>query len=205
MSLADRAAARALVVGRHRLQTGLLSLALERSAVQVVGESSCNGQLAGSAERLQPDAAVVDLDGCDCTLAVGVVRVIREYAPDTAVVCVAESISDDVAAAAMAAGAERSVVRDGSVSDLVAAVCEVAGERAARRGNGLRVVSPLSARQVEIIECVAKGMTNDQVARLLGVSASTVKNHLYTACRRLGAASRSQAVAEAIRLGLIAP
>ena len=50
-------------VGRHRLQTGLLALALERSAVHVVGESSCNGQLAGSAERLQPDAAVVDLDG----------------------------------------------------------------------------------------------------------------------------------------------
>ncbi|MBI5231977.1 MAG: response regulator transcription factor [Coriobacteriales bacterium] len=203
MSLADRVPARALVVGRHRLQTGLLAVALEHaSAVQVVGESSCNGTLANSAERLHPDAAVVDLDGVDCTSAVRMVRVIREHAPDAAVVCVTETERDDAAIAAIAAGATRAVPRDGSVGDLVTAVSESVGDRLSKP---LRIVSPLSARQIEIIDCVARGMTNDQVARLLGVSASTVKNHLYTACRRLGAASRSQAVAEAIRLGLIAP
>jgi len=191
-----------MIVGRHRLQTGLLAMALEHaSALQVVGESSCNGTLANSAERLHPDAAVIDLEGCDRTVAVRVVRVIRDHAPEAAVVCVAEFEDDDAAVAAIAAGAERAVPRDGSVGDLVTAVTECVSSR-----MGVAVVaSPLSARQVEIIDCVAKGMTNDQVARLLGVSASTVKNHLYTACRRLGAASRSQAVAEAIRLGLIAP
>ena len=142
---------------------------------------------------------MVDLEGCDRTVAVRVVRVIRDHAPEAAVVCVAEF--------------ER-VPRWPPSRRVPNVRCpRRVGRRPRHRRHRVReledgrrvVASPLSARQVEIIDCVAKGMTNDQVARLLGVSASTVKNHLYTACRRLGAASRSQAVAEAIRLGLIAP
>lgn len=203
MGLADSIQARALVVGRHRLQTGLLANALESgSSVHVVGESSCNGTLANSADRLRPDAAVVDLEGCDSGSAVRIVRVLREYAPEAAVVCVGDDSQDDALVAALAAGADRAVPRDRSVEDLISTVSEVVGRH--RPMTAPRAL-PLSARQVEIIECVARGMTNDQVAFELGVSASTVKNHLYTACRRLGAASRSQAVAEAIRLGLVSP
>jgi DNA-binding NarL/FixJ family response regulator len=64
---------------------------------------------------------------------------------------------------------------------------------------------PLTTRQRELLELVAGGYTNRQIAQTLDISESTVKNHLHTVFGRLGVASRSQAISVAVRLGILRP
>jgi DNA-binding NarL/FixJ family response regulator len=70
--------------------------------------------------------------------------------------------------------------------------------------SGPRDVSP-TEREAEVLELLVKGWTNRQIASALNVSESTVKNHLHAIYSKLGAGSRSQAVSEAIRRGLVEP
>lgn len=66
-----------------------------------------------------------------------------------------------------------------------------------------RPASPLSPRQLEVMRLVAKGMSNDEIARTLEISRQTVKNHLTAAMRSLGVRRRGQAVAVATRAGWV--
>lgn len=62
---------------------------------------------------------------------------------------------------------------------------------------------PLTEREVQVLELIAKGMTNRDISGLLGISAHTVKFHVAQMLGKLGAASRAEAVSTALRLGLI--
>jgi DNA-binding CsgD family transcriptional regulator len=62
---------------------------------------------------------------------------------------------------------------------------------------------PLTEREVQVLELIAKGLTNRDIGRLLGISAHTVKFHVGQVLGKLGAASRAEAVSSALRLGLI--
>lgn len=62
---------------------------------------------------------------------------------------------------------------------------------------------PLTEREVQVLELIAKGMTNRDIGGLLGISAHTVKFHVTQVLGKLGAASRAEAVSSALRLGLI--
>jgi DNA-binding CsgD family transcriptional regulator len=61
----------------------------------------------------------------------------------------------------------------------------------------------LTSRQIEILRLVAKGKTSEEVANNLRISEVTVKWHIGNAMRKLGASSRAEAVATAMRLGLL--
>lgn len=62
---------------------------------------------------------------------------------------------------------------------------------------------PLTEREVQVLELIAKGLTNRDIGGLLGISAHTVKFHVTQVLGKLGAASRAEAVSSALRLGLI--
>lgn len=62
---------------------------------------------------------------------------------------------------------------------------------------------PLSARELEILRCVANGMLNKQIAMELGISQQTVKNHMTSILRKLNVADRTQAVIVALRRGWV--
>jgi len=62
----------------------------------------------------------------------------------------------------------------------------------------------LTTREVEVLALVAEGLSHEQIGVRLGIGAETVRTHLRKACTRLGATTRTQAVAVALRLGLIA-
>jgi two-component system, NarL family, nitrate/nitrite response regulator NarL len=75
---------------------------------------------------------------------------------------------------------------------------------------GLRVslaegdpIAPLTPREREVLDCLAEGLSNKQAARRLGISAHTVKFHVEALFAKLGASSRTEAVARAVRAGLI--
>jgi DNA-binding NarL/FixJ family response regulator len=64
-----------------------------------------------------------------------------------------------------------------------------------------RFLSPLSAREMEILEAVIQGMSNKQIAYALGISHQTVKNHMTAILGKLGVADRTQAAVYALRRG----
>jgi DNA-binding NarL/FixJ family response regulator len=69
--------------------------------------------------------------------------------------------------------------------------------------GGEGVFSPLTPREVEILDCVAQGNSNKEIARLLGISDQTVKNHITSILRKLAVNDRTQAVIYALRHGWI--
>ena len=67
-----------------------------------------------------------------------------------------------------------------------------------------RVLEPLTAREIEVLDLVSQGLPNKAIAKRLGISDQTVKFHVATICGKLGAANRTDAAHRALRRGIIA-
>jgi DNA-binding NarL/FixJ family response regulator len=209
---------RALIVDDHPVTREGLRTALELSdeVVVVVGEASTGEEAVERARELEPDVVFMDvrmpgMDGIEAT------RRIREAAPTTKVILITIDESRGAISDAIQAGVSGYLLKDASPEALVDAA------RNAVEGNavihpqltktfieevhlaeteGGRAM-PLSKREREILQKVADGATTRQVATDLGISPHTVKTHLERIFEKLGANDRAQAVAIAIRTGIV--
>jgi DNA-binding NarL/FixJ family response regulator len=175
---------------------------------EVVGLASDGEEAVELARRLKPDVVLMDLrmprmDG---------VTAIRQLAGQRVLVLTTYDADTDVLPA-IEAGATGYLLKDAPRSELYRAV------RAAARGEA--VLSPpvatrvlraarsdepaLSAREVEILELVARGTTNREAAERLFISEATVKTHLIHIYAKLGVPDRASAVATAYDRGLLQP
>ena len=209
---------RALIVDDHPVTREGLRTALELSedAVVVVGEASSGEEAVERARELSPDVVFMDvrmpgMDGIEAT------RRIRLAAPDTKVILITIDESRGAISDAIQAGVSGYLLKDASPDALIDAA------RNAVEGNAVihpqltktlidevRMAdpdaprtAPLSKREREILQKVADGATTRQVATELGISPHTVKTHLERIFEKLGANDRAQAVAIALRRGLV--
>jgi DNA-binding NarL/FixJ family response regulator len=205
---------RALIVDDHPVTREGLRTALGMSddAVEVVGEASSGEEAVVAARDLSPDVVFMDvrmpgMDGIEAT------RRIREAAPETRVILITIDESRGAISEAIQAGVSGYLLKDASPDALVDAA------RNAVEGNA--VIHPQltrtfieevhlaetegqkSTREREILQKVADGATTRQVASDLGISPHTVKTHLERIFEKLGAKDRAQAVAIAIRMGIV--
>ena len=164
--------------------------------------SARSGQEAlGLLPRLQPDVALVDLflsgeSGAD------VCRSIRAQSPGTRVLLISGA-GRMSAAAARAAGASGFVPKDWDAREVVRAVRMV--------GHGMTVFAPtaeqpsplLTEREREVLDLIAAGSTNREIAQRLYLSPHTVKEHTSAVYRKLQARNRAEAVQRAQRIGLL--
>jgi DNA-binding NarL/FixJ family response regulator len=209
---------RALIVDDHPVtREGLrTALAMSDDAVEVVGEAASGEEAVDAARDLSPDVVFMDvrmpgMDGIEAT------RRIREASPETRVILITIDESRGAISEAIQAGVSGYLLKDASPDALVDAA------RNAVEGNavihpqltktfieevhlveteGTRS-TPLSKREREILQKVADGATTRQVASDLGISPHTVKTHLERIFEKLGANDRAQAVAIAIRTGIV--
>ena len=180
--------------------------------VMVVGEADSVEATVQWTRATQPQVVIYDLafeqdDGLD-----GLWR-LRQQAPEVAVLALCESSADGRVLAALQGGARGCLPKTATGAELLeAADSAMLGEPVLHpgttaalfqqlRGDGPAVT--LSPRESEVLRQVAGGQTNKAIALLLGISEHTVKFHLGSAMTKLGAASRAEAVALAIRRGLI--
>jgi DNA-binding NarL/FixJ family response regulator len=209
---------RALIVDDHPVTREGLRTALEHSedAVVVVGEASSGEEAVERARELSPDVVFMDvrmpgMDGIEAT------RRIRQAAPSTKVILITIDESRGAISEAIQAGVSGYLLKDTSADALVDAA------RNAVEGNAVihpqltktfieeahlgepegPATTPLSKREREILQKVADGATTRQVASDLGISPHTVKTHLERIFEKLGANDRAQAVAIAIRAGIV--
>jgi two-component system, NarL family, nitrate/nitrite response regulator NarL len=198
---------RVMVVGRDGLtRAGLIALISRSSEFVMCGQSEGGDELPADVELYRPDIVVWDVS--DSTQRGG-------FAPDLAVPIVAIVRDDEGAAAAWREGAAGVLPRDVRPAALAAAI------RAAYEGLGVldrrfsaalplpqslpgqHSAEALSGREIEVLQLVAEGLPNKSIAERLGISEHTVKFHLNSILGKMGAQSRTQAVTQAMRLGLI--
>ena len=215
---------RILVVDDHTLfRRGLTALLSRDASLRVVGDAADAGQAQRRAAELQPDLILLDnhLPGVN---GVDALPALRQAAPSARIVMLTVSEDEADLAAALRAGAcgyllktiegdalvsaiqramrGASVVSEEMTDKLVAAV---RGAAAPAPGDAPAAPSPLeqlSPREREILRGIARGASNKEIARELGIAETTVKIHVQHVLRKLGFSSRVQAAVAATEHGL---
>ena len=200
---------RILLADDHILvRIGLKTLINAQPDLDVVGEASDGAEAAALYDRLLPDVVVMDLmmsgtDGAEAT------RLIRESHSDAKVIILTSFSTSADLARALSYGAVGAQLKGSSTDNLLTAVRTVAAGGTAVDPEGQKLVRvqenppQLTTRQSEILKAVVEGLTTDAIARQQGISPSAVKQHVALICNKLGAATRSEAVAIALRRQLL--
>ncbi len=206
---------RVLIVDDHPVTRDGLRSALSTSAdVEVVGEATNGEEAVAAVKELSPEVVFMDvrmpgMDGLEAT------RVIRDIAPDTKVILFTIEESRAAIADAIRAGVSGYLLKDVSASELIQAARLALEGKAVIHPTLTRAFieeiqyvetpreTPLSRRESQILQKVAYGATTKEVAHDLSISPHTVKTHLERIFEKLGANDRAQAVAIALRKGLV--
>jgi two-component system nitrate/nitrite response regulator NarL len=218
---------RILVVDDHTLfRRGLSALLARDPQLQVVGDAGDAGEAIRRAQELQPDVVLLDnhLPGVSGVDAIGS---LREAAPQARILMLTVSEDSHDLAAALRAGASgyllktiegdalgdslrramrgESVVAPEMTGKLVAAYRDAAGGAAAQELPPVpaSVLDPLSAREQDILRGIARGQSNKEIARALGIAETTVKIHVQHVLRKLDVSSRVHAAVIATSNGLV--
>jgi DNA-binding NarL/FixJ family response regulator len=207
---------RVLLADDHELVRLGLKGVLEMAGIDVVGEAPGGKEAIEMAEQLNPDVLLLDLRMPDMG-GVEVCRHLHVTMPDLKIAILSSFSDDNDVFGALDAGAMSYIMKDIAPEGLVGAVRAVAqgqtvldGIVAQRVLEGTRpsTVSPsslLSAREREVLELMATGLTNRQISTRLWISEPTVKTHVSHILEKLGQPDRTQAILHAMSLGIVAP
>jgi DNA-binding NarL/FixJ family response regulator len=195
------------------VRQGLRAL-LEREGFQVVGEASDGLEATRLAQKMQPDVAVLDvsmplLNGIDAA------REISKISPASKMVLLTMHTEDHLVLESLRAGVRGYVLKTRAADELVQAIRAVArGEMYLTQSISRTVVeaflskdslpeSPLSDRERQVLQLVAEGKTNKEVASLLNISVKTAESHRSNIMDKLNIHDVAGLVRYAIRNGLI--
>ncbi len=209
---------RVLVVDDQRLFresiAGMLSL---EPSFHVVGAAADGAEGIELTRQLLPDVVLMDVkmprvDG------ITAIRQIKAELPKTRIILLTTFTSDGYVLEGLAAGANGYLLKDTSVAGLTSAIRAVyAGEQVTTPDVTIRMMQllekqhiegdqsndGLTAREMETLLLVARGMIAKEIARALSISEKTVRNHISSIYRKLGVYDRSQVVIYAMKKGLI--
>jgi DNA-binding NarL/FixJ family response regulator len=193
-----------LVVDDDAIVRAWVRAALTGTEFRIAGEAGRAAEAIPLVERRRPDLLLVDQLLPDWT-GTELVRELRRRGYDVPALLMTAAPREGLNETAQAAGIQGTVLKSSEPEQLLGALRRLAaGESApqAAHPRAVRHVS-LSPREREILQLVAEGATNAEVAERLGIGRETVKTMLYRAFEKLGVHRRSEAVAEAQRLGLL--
>ena len=203
---------------------GLEYFLSQATDIVITAEASTEGDLVNSVVTEIPDVVLLDIslasDGMDLA------RVVKQHVPSVAVIVISPSPNDEGLFNAIKARAAGYVSRNIAADELITIIRRAArGEyplndnflsqpKVAAQvleqfqdfswGKGVEsFVSPLTPRETEILNYMAKGYLNKQIAGMLDISEQTIKNHVTSILRKLDANARTQAVITAVRRGII--
>lgn len=198
-----------LLVDDHSVvRMGLAAIINIEKDLKVCGEAESGAEAVKLAKEMRPDVVVMDfmmpgMDGAEATAAV-----LRASPESKVLVLTTYGTSVDIARA-LKCGATGAVTKNLSNEELADAIRATArGERMlsaeievslseAESDNGL------TTRQREVLDSITRGLSNDDIAGMLGISKVRVKQHLAALYQKLGAANRAEAVAIALRRQLL--
>ena len=214
-----------IIAGRQPLfRKGVEFFLKEAEDIFICAEVSSEAELVTRVVNEIPDVVLLDIslasDGMDLA------RMVKQHVPSVAVIVIAPAPNDEGLFMAIKARAAGYVSRDISSAELISVIRRASrGEyplndsflsqpKVAAQvlqqfqdfswGKGVETfVSPLTPRETEILNYVAKGYLNKQIAGMLDISEQTIKNHVTSILRKLDANARTQAVITAVKRGII--
>ncbi len=216
-----------LIADDHPIfRQGLRGILSGEPDIDIVGEASDGNQAIELARSLSPDVVLVDAqvsnkDGIE------VARVIKTQQPRTGIIVMTAHDDEEQLFHAIKVGAAGYYLKDVQPDVLIDAIRRVSnGEylinesvltkplvasRVLKQFRDLALQGqdveplfvPLSAREIEVLEYIARGNSNKEIARALKISDQTVKNHITSILRKLAVNDRTQAVVYALRHGWI--
>ena len=201
-----------LLVDDHPVvRTGLRAVIGSRPGVEILGEAATGEEAVVLAGHLRPDVVLCDLrlgDGMD---GVATTAALRRLVPAPAVIILTTFDRDVDILGAIEAGAAGYLLKDVSPDTIVDAISAAArGEMvlapgmASRVMRGMRNPAPrLTAREMEVLQHLATGASNREIAKSLFVSEATVKSHLVHIFTKLGVDSRARAIHVAAESGVL--
>ena len=204
-----KAKIRVLIADDHSVvRMGLASLLGTAKNVEVVGEAINGDEAVRKTLKLMPDVVAMDLvmprkDGVAAT------EEILAAAPETKVLILTTFGTSDDITRALKAGATGAIMKSATNRELLAAVQSVAQGRrfVSAEVEGILANDPpipeLSQRQREILESIARGLTNKEIAAALDISLESVKSHVKVILEKLEASSRTEAATIAQRKNLL--
>ncbi len=211
---------RVVLADDHRMmREGIRAMLERRSDIQVVGEAADGREAVRLASQLCPDVVVMDvsmplLNGIEAT------RHIRRDCPDVRVLILTVHESQEYVAQLLAAGASGYIIKKAGGDELLNAIHAVARGEAflhpavakvvvedyvqrLQVGQGVGAGDVLSDREREVLQLIAEGYTNREIADLLHVSIKTVQNHRSKIMSKLDLHDRGELIKYAIQQGII--
>jgi DNA-binding NarL/FixJ family response regulator len=206
---ADGLSIRVLIADDHPVvRSGLASVISQQPGLELLAEAEDGRQALEYYREYQPDVVLMDLrmpemDG------VAAIKAIRGEFPDARILALTTYEGDVDIHRALEAGARGYLLKDMLLTDILSAIQAVhRGDRvippvvAARLAEFTPRVS-LTAREVEVLQLVARGLSNSAAARAIGRTDETVKLHLKNIFAKLGVADRTEAVTVALSRGIL--
>jgi NarL family two-component system response regulator LiaR len=200
---------RILIIDDHAImRMGLASLLSSEPGLEIVGEAEDGGSGIRLAAELKPDVIIMDLimpgmDGVETT------RQIMTELGDMNILILTTFGTADGIAYALESGARGAILKNASLDELVSAVRAVADGKTSVSPEIEQILSEtppvpkLSPRQSEVLESVARGLSNEDISKQLGISVARVREHLSALFAKMGTANRAETVATALRKHLL--
>jgi DNA-binding NarL/FixJ family response regulator len=219
---------RVLLVEDHPMfRRGLRRMLEETGRYNIVGEATNGHEAIHLADVHHPDIVIMDVQLPGVT-GLKIARVLRKQQPHTKIVFLSMHVDDERLFDAIRAGATAFLTKDVDGEVLLDVLRRVLGGEnlintlilsrpqlawrvlsefralaSESDGDGTLAALPLSAREIEVLDCVAQGLSNKEIADELYVTEQTVKNHMTSVLRKLDVNDRVQAVLYAVKNGWI--
>ena len=200
---------RVMIVDDHSIvRMGLAAILDLEKDLAVCGTAESGAEAVDAALRLKPDVIVMDLmmpdlDGAEASAA------IRKVLPDAKILILTTFGTSRELSRAVSAGATGAVTKNIANAELVAAIHDTAEGRPhfspeiRQALDDTAGIPDFTPRQMEVLKSITRGLSNDDIARQLGLSKTRIKQHLNEIYEKLGAANRAEAVAIAIHRELL--
>jgi DNA-binding NarL/FixJ family response regulator len=206
-------------------RNGMINTFLDAADIEVAGEARLTEKLSQIIEVMPPDVAIVDLDSASDS-GINLAKRIKQITPSTALIVIASNTDDEQLFEAIKSQASAYLSKDIDGEGLIGIVRSVAGgeypindslsnrpkvaahilnqfQELYKQQEVENLISPLTTRETEIVECMSLGFANKQIAAKLKISEQTIKNHVTSILTKLDANARTEAVVKALKRGLI--
>jgi DNA-binding NarL/FixJ family response regulator len=198
---------RVLIVDDHAVvREGLIS-AFTHANLEVVGSAGTVAEAIAQIAHTNPDVVVVDLNLPDGS-GFEIIQWIRSISKETGIVILTLNSGPEFVVAAMKSGANSFVVKTAPVSEIVSAIehCISSPHSFSAKGLSALVTSAdqlLTAREIDVLMKISLGLSNQEIAKQLFLSQSTIKSHITAIFRKLNVDNRISAINFARENGLL--